>query len=545
MRRERETASRRLEGLSPLPPKPVSALADDIPPTSFFGSMPSRSRDPFAGSGVVQPSAAREHVRPYSEWSAGHSVASSSWLGKEPAKVEQALWRILENFEQQNSSLDRNQQYQERISAVIGELAKWVAEDRHLRDNQFQDLIGAVNGVVQHVSDLPQRLLASLQNAEAAPSSPAPLPNIDLSDDIVEQHEALEVADAIAAAFEGEQPPANEIEQPSKRRMLGINPLSSFAQVDRKVAAAENGKGAGTVGGSRLKGPRMPGIRLWGAPVPVADRAARWGGTAAEAKAAQDKKDTADALAEDAEKAKGPNGPIVEAIKKDEGLGAALQAIAEGEGTEIDAGTLSLAVFEILQSMREMQKKQAEDEAKKAAEREKNGGLLLSEKAELEAKKAEIVRLEREMQMTAERTAKINELVAQLANRTDKADAMLAQIAQNVKEGKRTTMDPALSEEVKKLLGGVRSGVDDHVKDFRGQLTSEVQRMFKEVGKLRDEKKTLQADIAELMAFQAKHGGAMPKAAPPAAAPPPAAAADPPAKPGMPSSGFFGPRPMP
>lgn len=35
-------------------------------------------------------------------------------------------------------------------------------------------------------------------------------------------------------------------------------------------------------------------------------------------------------------------------------------------------------------------------------------------------------------------------------------------------------MDPKLSEEVKTLLGGVRAGVDDHVKDFRGQLTSEV-----------------------------------------------------------------------
>lgn len=58
---------------------------------------------------------------------------------------------------------------------------------------------------------------------------------------------------------------------------------------------------------------------------------------------------------------------------------------------------------------------------------------------------------------------------------------MLAQIAKNVQEGKVTQMDPTLSEEVKKLLGGVRAGVDDHVKDFRGQLTSEVQRMFKEV----------------------------------------------------------------
>lgn len=48
--------------------------------------------------------------------------------------------------------------------------------------------------------------------------------------------------------------------------------------------------------------------------------------------------------------------------------------------------------------------------------------------------------------------AGINEMVARLAERTDKADRLLQEIAKNVQDGKKTRLDPALSEEVKKLL---------------------------------------------------------------------------------------------
>lgn len=50
-------------------------------------------------------------------------------------------------------------------------------------------------------------------------------------------------------------------------------------------------------------------------------------------------------------------------------------------------------------------------------------------------------------------SAGINEMVAKLAEKSDKADALLREVAQNVKEGKQTTMDPALTDEVKRLLG--------------------------------------------------------------------------------------------
>ncbi|GAA5952548.1 hypothetical protein JCM21900_003413 [Sporobolomyces salmonicolor] len=601
MKRERDAASRRLEGLPsrspsndgrPLPTRPpVSGYRLPIPPKSsnsgargrptssdLFGRDSSRPRDPFARSAVVRPavhsrSSSEASPRPQQDFGSpgrplpvsersGHSRTYSEWANARERdetrgpitvfEVEQLLWSIRDGFEEQSKSYGQNQQRQEQVSQVIASLAQWVAEDRQLRDAQHNDLVSAVNGVVQHVLELPQKLLATLQNADPDVDEP-PQPTMDATE------EEAESTDEQPVEAGGDEGAGNEaagdevaVESGGDETMgtapkgFGINPLSSFA-----AAASARKTGTGTAKLKGVKGPRMPGVRLWGAPEPVADRAARWGGGVA-AKEAKDKKKIEDALAADAEADKPPNGPIVEALKKDEKLGKALEALAAGEGTELDAGTLSLAVFEILQTMRELSKKQAEQEAKEAEEKAKNDGLTLKEKAELEAKKAEIARLEKETAMSAERTAKINEMVAQLAQKTDKTDALLAEIAKNVQEGKTTTMDPKLSEEVKKLLGGVQSGVNDHVADFRGKLTSEVQRMFKEVGKLRDEKKTLQTEIAELMAFQAKHGGQAPKsAAPPAAhAPAPASTADKPAPPpeppkaGMPSSGWFGPRAM-
>ncbi|TKA52568.1 hypothetical protein B0A53_04578 [Rhodotorula sp. CCFEE 5036] len=280
---------------------------------------------------------------------------------------------------------------------------------------------------------------------------------------------------------------------------------------------------------SGVKGPRMPVFRLWGAPDPVARQTAQ-----------RDHSDGADAEQEGDETI-GADAvrPVMEALKHDARLGQALEAIAAGSGEDIDPAAISMAVLEILATMREIAKKQDSLEAKEAAEKARNHGLTDREKAELETKRAEIARIETRTLMSEERTARINEMVAKLAERTDKTDRLLQEIAKNVQDGKKTRLDPALSEEVKKLLSGVRTGVDEHVKDFRGQLTTEIQRMFKEVGKLRDEKKALQSDIADLLAFQAKHGGKVPAAAAPSETSTLSATSP---KSGMPTTGFFGPR---
>lgn len=148
----------------------------------------------------------------------------------------------------------------------------------------------------------------------------------------------------------------------------------------------------------------------------TAEHAARWGGGARSLSRARSSAALDQALKEDAAASKPKHGPVVEAIKTDEGLAMALQQLAEGTAEkEIDAGTMAcafclsfrdlgaelilalrptVAVFEILQSMREISRKQKEQEEREKQEKLKNGGLSRKERAELEAKKEEIRRLE-------------------------------------------------------------------------------------------------------------------------------------------------------
>ena len=121
------------------------------------------------------------------------------------------------------------------------------------------------------------------------------------------------------------------------------------------------------------------------------------------------------------------NGPLLEALGNDTRLAGTLEALANGEGSEIDAGTLSResdlsrfldslslsclfdvspdAVFEILQSLREIGQKQTDQAARQAEEQAKSQSLTDQERAELVAKREEIARIEKSTAMNAERTA--------------------------------------------------------------------------------------------------------------------------------------------
>ncbi|PFH46250.1 hypothetical protein AMATHDRAFT_70257 [Amanita thiersii Skay4041] len=79
-----------------------------------------------------------------------------------------------------------------------------------------------------------------------------------------------------------------------------------------------------------------------------------------------------------------------------------------------------------------------------------------------------------------------------------------------------------------------------YINDFSKALASEVRILLAEVGKLRDERRALQYEIAELMSVKSKHGAGgeyspdwRPKAveAPPESDPPPALPAPPPEEP--------------
>lgn len=138
-----------------------------------------------------------------------------------------------------------------------------------MREAQFSELATAVDGVARHIAELPQRLLASLQAAEGLPPAPTATASTDLDDGLAEHVPAPQdgtTHDAAVAAetTEPAQPSADAAAAPEaadKRPRFGVNPLSSFAQVDKQIAAET--KEGGTVG--KVKGPRLPAIRLWGA----------------------------------------------------------------------------------------------------------------------------------------------------------------------------------------------------------------------------------------------------------------------------------------
>lgn len=137
---------------------------------------------------------------------------------------------------------------------------------------------------------------------------------------------------------------------------FGLNPNSSFARAHRQFESADQNGNETKSNVMKPKGPRMPGIRLWGkrhfslkqliltdsictcgpgAPDPSEARSARWGGDVIARDGALndpvDEERTGDAA----------NGPLLEALGKDTRLAGTLEALANGEGTEIDAGTLS------------------------------------------------------------------------------------------------------------------------------------------------------------------------------------------------------------
>jgi len=76
-----------------------------------------------------------------------------------------------------------------------------------------------------------------------------------------------------------------------------------------------------------------------------------------------------------------------------------------------------------------------------------------------------------------------------------------------------------------------------YLNDFSKALASEVRILLAEVGKLRDERRQLQFEIAELMSLKSKHGAGgeyAPDWKPKPEPPPPAAPAAPPAQPAAP-----------
>ncbi|GAA5883958.1 hypothetical protein JCM16303_004725 [Sporobolomyces ruberrimus] len=512
--------------------KPATFLNSPVPERTLQHPTQLRS-DPFGKSTVVQPPAPTLASNIDTTRSKSLSSQSSS-LGR--SEVEELLEKIRDGIQDQRSTLQEDKARQEMQAQAISALAHWITEDTHIRQAQYDALGQAVETVVQHVANLPQQLLTVLQTT----ASLEPLEDEPLDDDrtILGKEDETEGKEGEEDQNETTSNGRARLTKKNSGKSFGINPLSSFAKANRQALASRE-RSFSKTDAAKPKGPRMPGIRVWGAPDPVDDRSGRWG----------DRRDPHDTMAEpefdgvvdgEANAGRARGADDVESAKNAH-READLSALADRGHGDIEESTLSRTVLEILEKHRELDRKQTEQATRSANEGAKARTLSNEELAELENQRAEIARIEQITSMSADRTAKINEAVTRLAAKSDKTDALLAEIVKGVKEGRTATMDPALSGEVKKLLGCVKSGVDAHVLDFRGKLTSEVQRMFKEVGKLRDEKKSLQSEIADLMAFQAKYGG---MSGAQRREEPQVATQDLQPEPDLKSSSFYGPRRM-
>ncbi|KAK4705324.1 hypothetical protein P7C70_g881, partial [Phenoliferia sp. Uapishka_3] len=540
-----------------------------------------RQSVPSAGQGKADgrlPQRAEDRQNNSRSNTASDAGSGNSKTGSLSGSTQEALAPLMSQLGQIEGEVARQvawgeqtAQHQKSVGMFIGEISKYMTEERQRRDEQWMRLLGVVGDLEKNIGSLPETLLANLNAAEAgARAGPPAMPTNDSDNGQVdtppnpnhEEASAMPLGDGRmpgvprgsgwgsrkVATFADSAPEViPDSEPPTDAAQAAV--IEPFVQLARKMSGASNASKGGEKGGDKggslgkktaVKGPRMPmtiaGQRIWGAPNPTADRNSRWGGGAAAEKKEADAKTTKEALDADAAAEKPKDGPVASALKDNAELGKALEFLA-ASGDAGDPGIIAQGVFEILRSLQEIQKQQAEKEAKEKEAKEKKKGLTEQEKAELEAKKLEIQKLEEAAKGTSERQAKLDGLIEQLSKTGVAHEALLAQIVEGIKSPKATQMDPSITEETKKLLGAVQSGVESHVKDFRGQLTSEVQRMFKEVAKLRDEKKELQGSIAELLAFQAKQGG---KEAPAKAAPakPTPAKVD-----ASPSVGFFGPRP--
>ncbi|KAK4051683.1 hypothetical protein OIO90_004633 [Microbotryomycetes sp. JL221] len=269
--------------------------------------------------------------------------------------------------------------------------------------------------------------------------------------------------------------------------------------------------------GAKTRGPRMPNIQFWGGvdPVSEVEHAARWG---------------ASTLLRSRSGSRPRHHQSKSSGAQVDGLGA-VEIAAEGFKTQAEqdghpAGTrLDTLLGEIMGKLQELSEQHASREAQDEVERSAHGGLTKRERLELEAKRGQIRRLEAITQMNGKRQAQrtyfsnsgteLDEAIAKLSAKTEQQYKMLQTLvrssnsqARSADRGEGSTRP---TQQVEDLLKQVKVGVDEHVNDFRGQLTMEIQRMLAEVAKLGEDKKNLQTEIAELLSFQARYGGSVPR----------------------------------
>ncbi|PWN43512.1 hypothetical protein IE81DRAFT_365734 [Ceraceosorus guamensis] len=201
---------------------------------------------------------------------------------------------------------------------------------------------------------------------------------------------------------------------------------------------------------------------------------------------------------------------------------------------------LSLAVEEILKHLLERKdeeaKRREEEEARRTAsevsrkserdaEEERNSSVRAKEQDDLADLILEKIRAEQELkeQQNAAKEKElspkeaIESLVAQ-QNAQRQADAQAKAESEAALKGYTESVQRATAEHNAKVIQTVqlasremlRNNIDAHVNELKGVLGQEISRMFEDVGKIREMKRELERDIAELFSMKAKYSAELP-----------------------------------
>ncbi|KAA1066290.1 hypothetical protein PGT21_027530 [Puccinia graminis f. sp. tritici] len=398
-----------------------------------------------------------------------------------------------------------------QIGENVGRLEKQLAVLLE-QSQQISSVIPLMNATASTSAPPPEQAPTSIDQPEEAlnrdlDAGPSAEPQTDVDpgpDGPIDVSVHPQEGDALDPPLEGGEP---HVTLMSKKPSVGYRITGPRA---RKISF--NNKG--------LKGPRMPsGLatvgKLWGGPVPAADRAARWGtGAGGSLKRVPTKSSHVSenpATVEAALSAVNPDDPVGQ------------EALSQMDHPDDDrAGTIALGVSHILKFLRENSEKEELRRQKKEQEKAAQPQPAIPDEMEQRRAKIEELQLRREATLAEDKAKQMEAMMQAMRQQAIEHDRLLKKISEELEAKKSKTSEPENEEEERKkryeeamsdvnnVLTNVESGVMAHLEDFKAQMMKEMKQTFEKVGELREQKQQIQADIADMLSYMSKVRGGGP-----------------------------------
>lgn len=448
----------------------------------------------------------------------------------EQAPVLEEVVTLLRTQDQVNQASVLNQA---EVSRYLGQLNVHLEGVLHKKTEEIQHIGENVLRLEKQLAILLEQsekissaipIINSIPSTSAPPAEQAPT-CIDQLDEVAHQTydaeteaEARKVTDN--AAPDGPvdvsvQPPGGDgLEVPSGTDEPHVTLMSKKPSVGYRITGPRARKLSFNKG---LKGPRMPsGLatvgKLWGGPVPAADRAARWGTGGGSLKRIPTK------VSHVSDNPTNVEGAL-SAINPDDPVGQ--EALSQMDATEDDkAGTIALGISHILKFLRENSEKEELRRQKKEAEKAAQPQPAIPDEMEQRRAKIEELQLRREATLADDKAKQMQAMMQAMKQQAAEHDRLLKKIVEEVEAQKATNPEGEAEERkrryeeamegVHRVLATVESGVLSHLEDFKSQMFNEMKTTFEKVGELREQKQQIQADIADMLSYMSKVRGGAP-----------------------------------